>query len=98
MNKSGKFIFLFIAVLIGSILLVLYCVFFEEILKSDNFVISLWQNKQIDIGNFNSEKSKTFYNPKNFKVKDKSLKYPAKRMAQNISYYKSNVLRKFVYF
>lgn len=55
MNKSGKFIFLFIAVLIGSILLVLYCVFFEEILKSDNFVISLWQNKQIDIGNFNSK-------------------------------------------
>ncbi len=55
MDKSGKFLFLFIAVLIGAILLVLYCVFFEEILKSDNFVISLWQNKQIDIGNFNSK-------------------------------------------
>ena len=38
----------------------------------------------------NSEKAKTFYNPKNFKVKDKSLKYPVKRMAQNISYYKSS--------
>lgn len=53
MIKSKKFLFFFIAVVILAIFLLIYCCYFNEILKSDSFVLSLWNNKQIDVGKFN---------------------------------------------
>jgi len=55
LKKSYKFLFFFVSVLVLILFLFLYCTNFSEILKSDSFVLSIFPNKEIDLGKFNPQ-------------------------------------------